>query len=182
MELGSLKIEAVARSFFDREAVQKALGKKLARGLSRFGSYVMTGARGRIRKRKKPSKPGQSPTNWTGALKQGIVFAADLTKKSVVIGPVRINGRSSGTAPQVLEHGGQITTGQTAQKYRIGDIAALRPGGRKVKLRSAAQAALASRLSSASATASMKTIAPRPYMKPAFDKELGKLAEIMDQS
>jgi hypothetical protein len=181
MDLGSLKIEAVAKSFFDREAVQKALGQKLARGLSRFGSYVMTGARGRIRKRKKPSKPGASPTNWTGALKQNIVFAADLERKSVVIGPIRINGRSTGTAPSILEHGGSIVT--AAKRYHLGDFAVLRAGGRKTKLLTEAQVALANRLAPlAPRPLNGVTIQPRPYMKPAFDKELGRLAEIMDKS
>jgi hypothetical protein len=182
MDLGSLKIEAVAKSFFDREAVQRVLSQKLARGLSRFGSYVMTGARGRIRKRKKPSKPGASPTNWTGALKQNIVFAADLKRKSVVIGPIRINGRSSGTAPSILEHGGTIVAEgtQPAKRYSLGDFAVLRAGGRKTKLLTEAQVALANRL--APRPLHGVTIQPRPYMKPAFDKELGKLAEIMDKS
>lgn len=105
----------VKKAFFDRKKVSSAVDKKTRSVLSRFGAYVRTTARQSIRRRKKPSQPPNPPTNRTGLLKDHIYFSYDAKARSVVIGPAKLNGRSSGigaTVPEVLEHGGRSRTGR----------------------------------------------------------------------
>lgn len=59
-------------------------------------------------RRRASSKPGDPPLNQTGRLRDNIFFFADpKTRKSVVVGPVKLN--KSTNAPAVLEHGGVST-------------------------------------------------------------------------
>jgi len=76
--------------------------------LSRFGAFVRRAARSSIRKRKRASAPGEPPTSRTGLLRRFIFFGYDRTKRSVVIGPTRLNQRQ-GDAPHALEYGGMST-------------------------------------------------------------------------
>ncbi|WP_145388720.1 hypothetical protein [Stieleria neptunia] len=72
--------------------------------------------RSKIRKRRRPSKPGQPPSaHTTGfASLRTILFAYDQQQHSVVVGPVLLNKRQSliepvdGTVPGTLEIGGTI--------------------------------------------------------------------------
>jgi hypothetical protein len=90
--------------FFDRQKVQSQVSRSERRVLSKFGAYVRQDARQRIRRRKRPSQPDESPTNQTGLLKRHIYFVFDSDRRSVVIGPARL---STGTeAPATLEYGG----------------------------------------------------------------------------
>lgn len=50
------------------------------------------------------SRPGEPPRSITGLLRRFLYFAFDPSRRSVVIGPARINSGSG--APQTLEHGG----------------------------------------------------------------------------
>lgn len=138
------KLSAIRGRFFDKAAVQNAIGKKAANALSRFGAFTMKRAQTSIRavgKRAKKaaaksggrvpiSAPGEPPVGHTGALRKNIFFAYDGKKKSVVIGPVLLNG-SDGTVPKMLEFGGFARRGKKTARYR-----------------------------------------PRPFMRPAFDKEI----------
>jgi hypothetical protein len=90
--------------FFDRPAVQIATDRATNRNLSRFGAFVRTRSRSSIRKRKGVSEPGSPPGSHVGTLKKFIFFSFEPTTKSVVIGPTRTSG--AGTAPELLEHGG----------------------------------------------------------------------------
>src|SRR5690606_36940867 len=82
----------------------------------RAGRFVQRKARGFIRKRKKSSKPGSSPTNQTDRYKKSILFFADLKKRSVIIGPTQLNQQTRdgdgnpvrGEVPEALETGGEI--------------------------------------------------------------------------
>lgn len=107
MKLG-LSFKSATSGFFDRRAVTGAVDKATRRVLSRFGAFVRTAARSSIRRRKSVSKPGQAPTSWTGLLKKFLFFSFDRERRSVVIGPVRLNS-SDGEAPSLLEHGGATT-------------------------------------------------------------------------
>jgi len=73
--------------------------------LSKFGALVRQRSRRSIRKRKQASKPGSPPTNRTGVLKRYIYFGYDSNRRSVVIGPVIAPGKA-GKAPETLEYGG----------------------------------------------------------------------------
>ncbi|GHT30585.1 hypothetical protein FACS1894214_0720 [Planctomycetales bacterium] len=109
--------------------------------LSKFGSYVRQTAKKSIRKRKGTSKPGSPPFSHTGTLKKFLFFGYDPNKRSVVIGPVVVPGKS-GKAPSTLEHGGRITL----------------PKGKSTN------------------------IAPRPFMQPAFTKELPQVKSLWRDS
>jgi len=94
--------------FFDRKAVTGAVDKAARKVLSRFGAFVRRGAKSSIRKRKRVSSPGEPPSSHTGLLKRFIFFGYDRRRRSVVIGPQRLN-QKIGDAPQALEHGGTST-------------------------------------------------------------------------
>ena len=91
--------------FFDSKKVLSATNRAERRVLSRFGAYVRTAARSSIRKRRKPSEPGKPPSSHTGLLKRFIYFVYEPRRRSVVIGPARLN-QKMGDAPAALEHGG----------------------------------------------------------------------------
>ena len=95
----------VKQLFFDRQAVMNAMDKATRRVLSRFGAFVRSTARRSIRKRKRPSLPGQPPSSHQGHLKRFLFFSYDPAARSVVIGPVKL-GSKKGSTPEVLEYGG----------------------------------------------------------------------------
>jgi hypothetical protein len=94
--------------FFDRKAVTSRLDRATRKVLSRFGAFVRTGARHSIRKRQRVSKPGEPPSSHTGLLRKFIFFGYDRGRRSVVIGPQRLN-QKVGDAPHALEYGGTST-------------------------------------------------------------------------
>jgi hypothetical protein len=135
-----LKIDQVKGLFFDSKKVINATTRAERRVLSRFGAYVRRTARSSIRKRKRVSAPGRPPSSHTGLLKRFIFFAYDPGRKSVVIGPTRLN-QKAGDAPRALEYGGRsrVTAGRRRRRRRT------------------------------------VTIAARPFMGPAFEREKPKL-------
>ncbi len=98
----------VKRLFFDNEKIIRSVDTATRKVLSRFGAFVRRTAKGSIRKRKKTSAPGQPPTSHTGFLKRFIFFSFEPNRKSVVIGPMRLNQKTA-DAPHVLEYGGTAT-------------------------------------------------------------------------
>ena len=94
--------------FFDRKVVTGAVDKATRRVLSRFGAFVRRGAKSSIRKRKRVSAAGQPPSSHSGLLKRLIFFGYDRQRRSVVIGPQRLN-QKVGDAPEALEYGGTST-------------------------------------------------------------------------
>ena len=91
--------------FFTSKVVLSATDRATRRVLSRFGAYVRRTAKSSIRKRKAASQPGRPPSSHTGLLKKFILFGYDPARRSVVIGPMRLN-QKIGDAPEALEHGG----------------------------------------------------------------------------
>mgnify|MGYP007059608866 CR=1 FL=1 len=98
--------------FFDRQKVLSQVRRAERRVLSKFGAYVRQDARQRIRRRKRPSQPGESPTNQTGLLKRHVYFVFDPERRAVVIGPARLSNGSD--APPPLAGRGQTTLGTAA--------------------------------------------------------------------
>ncbi len=94
--------------FFDRKGVLAKVDRGTRRVLSRFGAFVRRGAKSSIRKRKRASVPGRPPSSHTGLLKRLIFFGYQREKRSVVIGPARLN-QKIGDAPEALEYGGTST-------------------------------------------------------------------------
>jgi hypothetical protein len=94
--------------FFDRKAVTSRVDRTARKVLSKFGAFVRTGARHSIRKRKAISEPGDPPSSHVGLLRKLIYFGYDRGRRSVVIGPQRLN-QKVGDAPHALEYGGTST-------------------------------------------------------------------------
>lgn len=124
--------------FFDRQAVISKVDAATRRVLSKFGAFVRQTAKNSIWKRKRISKPGRPPSSHIGLLRKFIWFGYDADRRSVVIGPARLNQKGRGEAPALLEYGGETT---------------LVRHGRRVRAR----------------------FRPRPFMGPAFEKEIPQL-------
>jgi hypothetical protein len=159
--------------FFDRARVMGALDKATLSNLSKFGAFLRTRARSLIRKRKASAPPGSPPSSHTGILKQFIYFAYDPSARSVVVGPEKTNqvffdGTKpvTGTVPEVLEKGGQVTLLEVKRYGRWG----------RADLRSRRQlAGLPTRHRTV-------TIAARPYMGPANEATKKELPSIWANS
>ena len=139
------RIDKAKGMFFDRRAVMSAADQATRRVLSKFGAYVRRGAKSSIRKRKRASLPGRPPSSHTGLLKRFIYFGYDPSRRSVVIGPARLN-TTVGDAPPALEYGGstRIVTRRWVRGRRVPVIQRTR-------------------------------IESRPFMGPAFEREQPKL-------
>lgn len=109
----------IKRMFFDRQAVVSKVDAATRRVLSKFGAFVRRSAKSSIRKRKKPAPPGQPPSSHTGLLKKFIFFGYDADRRSVVIGPTRLNQKGRGEAPPLLEYGGKATLVRRGKKKRV---------------------------------------------------------------
>ncbi len=66
--------------------VEKAAAETTFKSLQHAGATVRKIARNAIKRRKKPSKPGESPHTRRGQLRRSILYAMD-GKKKVLIGP-----------------------------------------------------------------------------------------------
>lgn len=132
-----------------RKSIKKARQKRLAEmGQDELRRYRIAQSIARRKGGRQPrrplaaSRPGEPPRSRTGRLKQGIFFAYEPNKRTVVIGPQAGGPRTA----DVLEYGG--TTKLTTGPQR----------GKNVR------------------------VAARPYMGPAFAKEMPKLAGLWRDS
>ena len=176
-----VKIDQAKGMFFDAPKVVRSVDAATRRVLSRFGSFVRRTAILSIRKAPyatkkakgkertdfstKSSQPGKPPFSQTGSLKKFIYFGYDPRKQSVVIGPTKLN--AVGTAvPETLEYGG--TTAITVYRLWALDGHEVTDPAERDKM----SAATTSRFQESKKRI---TIAARPYMHPALNKELPKL-------
>lgn len=106
-----LKLVGAKEGFFDRNKVRRAVDRANRQSLSRAGALVRGIARKSIRKPrgKGTAPPGQPPYSHVGLLRKLIFFLFENRKKTVVVGPAKIN--KPGRAPQLLEHGGRNRKG-----------------------------------------------------------------------
>lgn len=109
----------IKQLFFDSPKVLGAVDKATRKVFSRFGAFVRRTARGSIRKRKASSAPGSPPSSHTGLLKRFIFFSFDPTRKSVVIGPMRLTENNRGDAPSALEYGGMVMLKRDKDKTKV---------------------------------------------------------------
>lgn len=107
--------EALTASFFDQAGIERRVASARLRVLSRFGAFARRRAQTSIRKRKKPSPPGQPPSSHEGSLRRLILFALDRSAELVAVGPVLFR---RGEAPRLLEHAGDVTRGGKRRHYR----------------------------------------------------------------
>lgn len=171
-----MRLSQVKKTFFDPNAVMSQAEKAEQKILSKFGAFVRQRARSSIRRRKRVSNPGQPPSNRSGFLKDNIFFVYDRANHSVLIGPILLNivflngdGKPvTGVVPEVLERGGQIGIIEwflpVAQKWVRADLR-FRRNRQDWKRRRRTV-----------------TIAARPYMQPAFQKELPKAPALWTNS
>jgi hypothetical protein len=154
--------------FFSAKAVTSRVDAATRRVLSKFGAFVRRTAKSSIRKRKKASEPGQPPSSHTGLLKKFIWFGYEPNQHSVVIGPARLTSKT-GETPEILEHGGFLRLQQDTV-LRVGGSGRDAKGrftqGRRKKVRKGTKL----------------SIAARPYMGPAMDKETPKLPGMWENS
>lgn len=173
-----VSVKAAKGGFFDRDKVMAAIDKATYSRLSKFGAWVRRTAQTSIRTRKKPSAPGKPPSNHTGLLKKWILFFYEPSRKSVVIGPAKLNARSAlnlgangQPIPQTLEHGGSVnrseylskTTGEWTPLTSSRTARRVKMNGNPVRKRTV-------------------SIAARPFMKPAFDLNLKKMNDLWSNS
>lgn len=109
-------ITQAKRTFFSSKEVQSHVDKETRQVFSKFGAHVRRRARQSIRKRKTASPPGKPPSSHSGKLKRFIFFGYDKTKRSVVVGPVRLTGKNKGDAPELLEYGGAQIRGKNQRR------------------------------------------------------------------
>jgi len=146
---------------FDDDKLIKAMDRASRQALSRIGAHIRQTSRQSIRKLAGPSNPGRPPRTVTGLLKNFLLFGYDPFTKSVVIGPARISGFPA-IAPGLLEFGGTTRARAT--------VAIRKSTGRRLE-RGMFRPNYVIRKG--------QTIRHerRPYMGPAYDKELPNIPE-----
>lgn len=147
--------------FFDRHDWLKVLYPAEFKALNRVGWILMKQARSLIKKRKKPSRKGSTPTNWTDILrdKPGIVYGVDPHDLSVHIGPVKVRTKgtvyktlSQPTVPAILQFGGKVWNRFPTTTRRGNRL----PGPRTVR------------------------VEPRPYMDKAYKQKEKKVMDTFE--
>ena len=113
-----LRLDQAKGLFFDRPRVMNATAKAERQVLSRFGAFVRQRARTSIRPRKGSSPAGAPPYSHVGLLRRNIFFAFDPFRRSVVIGPARLN-QKAGDVPPTLEYGGPAVVMRRGQTRRV---------------------------------------------------------------
>lgn len=177
--------------FFDRDKVKGLVDEGTREFLGKAGSNVMTTARGLIRspgKKGKSSKPGSPPKSFTGLLRDKIVFVYDPNKKTVVIGPTKVNtglvtlddGDSvpvrSQTIPSILEHRGKV-------KIKEIRVPVQKARSRKFKTDWVRhRARLREEYPNAPVRTITRVIEKRPFMMPALVKNAPKLEKKLAQT
>lgn len=105
------------RAFFDSERVQRSVDRAERRTMIRGLAFIRTVWRRSLRRRKKVSQPGATPSIHSSdpvATLKAVFFAYDERKHEGVVGMIKLNGAKSmsepvgTTVPGVLEHGGAI--------------------------------------------------------------------------
>jgi hypothetical protein len=192
--------------FLDTDAVKRQIGEGKRKVLTHFGGRVRTEARFSMAKKagrktyNDASAPGTPPYSHEGSLRRNIFFAYDPAADSVVIGPTALNKIAfdqgmqpiSGLIPQILEFGG--TAGVIEQATR--DTKTDKLVWVRRDLRRYGKLALVAKLRGNLAKGNVfrvgpnlvvptgrhrfrtYQIAPRPYMRPAFDRAIEALAPL----
>ena len=143
---GGITISNVTKTFFRPELIRDPILKARNRVISRFGMFVMKDARQSLRHRKNASKAGRPPTSWNSKLNSS---HNDLLKRFIFY--------SYETPSKVVI--GPVNLDGPISKLRI--PAVLEYGGQLPN-------------KDRHGSPIMSTISPRPYMRPAFDRQIAK--------
>ena len=189
-------MKADTSKFFDRVIVETEVDRIEFEGLRRNAMYIRKVARNSIRKKSRPSTPGQPPRSVRGDLKRGIEAHFERGVNESVVGPMGF-GWSKGSgllgAPNTLEFGGDSVIDRSVVR-KVGDGGEVRVvgrGGKEVRpgvrvvyarIRTQAQAARATRINREIFAPQPVRVAARPFMAPALDKSLPKLAPMWAMS
>lgn len=181
-----------SRAEFDQRKVRQKVQQATFRNLGHAGGAIRKTASRSIRKRKKPSKPGNAPHTPTGHLRRVIRYAVDKEQGEVAIGPTNPFARTiwnlhefGGTTrpkPRLLKH----------HKFRVGDYGPVRKTGKKrftrAKLQTIAQAKRATELVATenaeriAASKGRRRYPKRPFMGPALEKLRDRLPKFWADS
>lgn len=172
---------------FNAAAITGPIRRGRVAAFKKAGAYIRRSARQSIKKSRKNSAPGEPPKAKSRKLKATITYAADT--EGVVIGPERVAPANS--TPAVLEYGGRRSSTIAAIQARVARTQDARhkpkprPSKRRGKpgqkwtrekrdaiiMRRRARGEKVDDLTSAEEQRRVSfTIAPRPYMAPAFRK------------
>jgi hypothetical protein len=175
-------MKADTSKFFDRAVLANEVERIAFEGLRRNAMYIRTVARNSIRRKSKPSAPGQPPRSVRGDLKRGIEAQYQRGSGEALVGPV---GFDWGTgAPNTLEFGGKAVIDRR-RKRRVGDGGEVRiVSGKAVyaPIRTQAQADRATALNAVLYPPTTIDINGRPFMAPALVKATPKLAPMWAMS
>ena len=198
--------------FFDRPAVLRRMDAATVKALSKAGAFVRTAARSKLRRRKRVSLPGESPSVHSKdpvANLKFILFGFD-GKHSVVIGPVGLNQRQyingqlrAGAVANLMEFGGRAGIREVLENL-IPPAAKKKRGQVRPKLSDAQIAAIVRKrqqnpqgfragnkwvrvgkrppLPGQPVRVRLASYAPRPFMKPALDQEQDKFPQLWARS
>ncbi len=202
----------VVDQFFDRPAVLRKMDAANAKALSKAGAFVRRAARSKLRRRKRTSLPGESPSVHSKdpiTNLKFILFAFD-GRQSVVIGPVGLNQRQylqgkllAGTVPNLMEFGGRAGIREqlenlippTKRKRRSQVRRPLTPAQLAAIARKRQQTTPAYRagtkwiplgrrkpLPGQPVRVRLANYAPRPFMQPALAQERDKFPQLWARS
>lgn len=125
---------SIKKFFFDRPEVLKRLKKKKLKALRSAGALSRKVARNSLRRRKRRSLPGETPSVHTKsrfASLKNILFGLDPTREETIVGPVKIPGGGdpgqTTPTPGVLEYGAVMRDKNRRRKIRklgqVGEVA-----------------------------------------------------------
>lgn len=175
-----MRLDKAKSFFFDRAAVLSRVDAANVKLLSKAGAYIRRTAKGLIRKVGKkgtPSAPGSPPKSRVGLLKDRIFFIYDDASRSVLIGPDAMSMKYRhgdgkpvrGTVPEVLESGGEIGVAEYQTTTKAGEDVWL--PSRSIGYNAAILKGKPTRIR-------VVTIAARPYMQPAYEKNADKFPKL----
>jgi hypothetical protein len=119
MDIG-VSFKSAKSTFLDSRIIISQSDKVKNKALPRFGAFVRRRAMSSIRRRKKISNPGKSPTNQTGLLKRTIFFSYRKSEGTVVIGPALLSQKNNNRrALEALEFGGTFPRKINRYKRRV---------------------------------------------------------------
>jgi hypothetical protein len=163
--------------FFDRAKILNRERAANVRRLSKIGAYVRQRGKSNLRRRKRVSRPGETPSvrsRDSFATLRNILFASDRTWESVVIGPrvvpgARLKRSNRQTVPQLLEQGGQSLVTFTKVGVSAESPTGWLPGDRR-----------SGNLKDAPIMQKVVNYEPRPFMGPALQAEVsaGTMANV----
>lgn len=159
------------------------------RSLNHAAAAIRLTARRSIRRRKKPSAPGQPPHTQTGHLKRMIAYEVDKQNQLADIGPVN---KYAQTIWHLHEFGGVRTVRLLRpHQFKVGEFGQIRKTGKnefaRIKLETQAQANRATRLVAEEnrerlSRGRRRRYPKRPFMGPALLANKNRLPEFWRNS